>query len=250
MTALIDALQAREGIVCAVGAGGKKSVLYQLAREHPGRFALTATVHTTEFPDELGLQCIIADDAGLRQRLRAADPSRSIAYACPSSKPGRHAGATPATIRAIHDEGGFDATFVKADGARMRWIKAPAPDEPIVVPGADLVIPVVSARAIGEPLGERVAHRVDRVAAVTGVAPGEVLTPEAVGRLLASEQGALYRAAGGRVAPVINMVDNDDKEELARAAAAAAIAMTSRFDRVVLCCLRRPERPVVAVVTR
>ena len=250
MTALVDALEAREGIVCAVGAGGKKSVLYQLAREHRGRFALTATVHTTVFPDELGLQSIIADDAALRQRLRAADPALSVAYACPSGKPGRHAGAKPATIRAIHDEGGFDATFVKADGARMRWIKAPAPDEPIIVPGADVVVPVVSARALGEPLGDRVAHRVDRVAAVTGVAPGEILTPEAVGRLLASEQGALYRAAGSRVAPVINMVDNDDKEELARAAATAAIAMTSRFDRVVLCCLRRPERPVVAVVTR
>ena len=250
MTALIDALEAREGIVCAVGAGGKKSVLYQLAREHRGRFALTATVHTTVFPGELGLQSIVDDDAALPQRLRAVDRGRSVAFACPSSKPGRHAGATPDTIRAIHDEGGFDATFVKADGARMRWIKAPAPDEPIVVPGADLVIPVVSARALGEPHGERVAHRVDRVAAVTGVAPGEILTPEAVGRLLASERGALHRAAGSRVAPVINMVDNDDKEELARAAAAAAIAMTSRFDSVVLCCLRRPERPVVAVVTR
>ena len=250
MTALIDALEAREGIVCAVGAGGKKSVLYQLAREHRGRFALTATVHTTVFPGELGLQSIVDDDAALPQRLRAVDRGRSIAFACPSSKPGRHAGATPDTIRAIHDEGGFDATFVKADGARMRWIKAPAPDEPIVVPGADLVIPVVSARALGEPLGERVAHRVDRIAAVTGVAPGEILTPEAVGRLLASERGALYRAAGSRVAPVINMVDNDEKEEQARAAAAAAIEMTSRFDRVVLCCLRRPGKPVVAVVTR
>ena len=250
MTALIDALEAHEGIVCAVGAGGKKSVLYQLAREHRGRFALTATVHTTVFPDELGLQSIIDDDARLRQRVRAADASRCVAYACPSSKPGRHAGATPETVRAIHDAGGFDATFVKADGARMRWIKAPAPDEPIVVPGADLVIPVVSVRALGEPLGERVAHRVDRVAAVAGVAPGERLTPEAVGRLLASERGGLYRTAGGRVAPVINMVDNVDKEELARAAATAAIAMTSRFDRVVLCCLRRPERPVVAVVSR
>jgi probable selenium-dependent hydroxylase accessory protein YqeC len=173
----------------------------------------------------------------------------SVAYACPSSKPGRHAGAAPATVRAIHDAAGFDATLVKADGARMRWIKAPAADEPMLVPGVDIVIPVLSARAIGEPLSERVAHRVDRVAAVTGVAPGETLTPEAVGRLLASEQGSLHGTAGARVAPLINMVDNDDKEELARAAAGAAIAMTSRFDRVVLCCLRRPGQPVVAVVT-
>jgi probable selenium-dependent hydroxylase accessory protein YqeC len=94
-----------------------------------------------------------------------------------------------------------------------------------------------------------VAHRVDRVAAVTGVAPGEPLTPAAIARLLTSEHGALQGAGSARVAPVINMVDNDEREEKARAAAGAAIAMTSRFDRVVLCCLRRAERPVVAVVT-
>jgi probable selenium-dependent hydroxylase accessory protein YqeC len=249
VTGLIDVLDARAGIVCAVGAGGKKSVLYQLLREHQGRVALTATVHTTEFPAEFDMQQIIDDDDKLRVRLRLADPSRSVAYACPSGKAGRHAGASPATIRAIHDAGGFAATFVKADGARMRWIKAPAADEPVLVPGADIVIPVVSARAIGEPLGERVAHRVDRVANVAGVAPGQPLTPAAVARLLTSEHGSLQGTGGARVAPVINMVDNEEQEEKARAAANAAIAMTSRFDRVVLCCLRRPERPVVAVVT-
>jgi probable selenium-dependent hydroxylase accessory protein YqeC len=250
MTALIDALGVREGIVCAVGAGGKKSVLYQLLREHPGRVALTATVHTTEFPADLDVRQVIDSDEKLRERLLSADRSRSVAYACPSEKAGRHAGASPETIRVIHDEGGFAATYVKADGARMRWVKAPSPEEPVLVPGADIVIPVVSVRAIGEPLGERVAHRVDRVAAVTGVAPGEHLTPEAVARLLTSEHGSLQRAGGARVAPVINMVDNEEQEEKARAAADAAIAMTSRFDRVVLCCLRRPEEPVVAVVTR
>ncbi len=250
MTTLLEALGAREGIICAVGAGGKKSVLYQLVREHSGRVALTATVYNTEFPADLGVQQIIDDDEKLHARLRREARSRSVAYACPSSKAGRHAGASPATIRAIHDEEGFAATFVKADGARMRWIKAPSPDEPVLVPGAHTVIPVVSARAIGEPLGDRVAHRVDRVAAVTGVAPGRPLTPEAVARLLASEHGSLQRAGGARVAPVINMVDNEEQEEKARAAANAAIAMTSRFDRVVLCCLRRPEQPVVAVVAR
>jgi DNA repair photolyase len=60
----------------------------------------------------------------------------------------------------------------------------------------------------------------------------------------------LQGSAGARVAPVINMVDNEQLEQLARAAATAAIRMTSRFDRVVLCCLRRSSSPVVAVVTR
>jgi probable selenium-dependent hydroxylase accessory protein YqeC len=250
MTPLSDALGARAGLVCAVGAGGKKSVLYQLAREHAGRFALTATVHTSVFPDDLPVESVIGDDSELLEGVLATDAARSVAYACPSTKPGRYAGATPATIRALHDSGLFEATFVKADGARMRWIKAPGAGEPVLPPRADLVIPVVSARAIGEPLSERVAHRLDHVAAITGVAPGAILTPEAVGRLLASAEGALKGTEGTRVAPVINMVDNDLQEEMARAAAAAAIAMTSRFDSVVLCCLQRAAMPVVAMVTR
>jgi probable selenium-dependent hydroxylase accessory protein YqeC len=249
-TALIDLLDAREGIVCATGAGGKKSVLYQLVREHPGRVALTATVPMTGLPADLALEQIVADEAELREQIAALDNSRSVAYACPSNKPGRHGGVSATTIRSIHEECGFAATFVKSDGARMRWIKAPAKNEPATVPGADVIVPVVSARAIGEPLNERVAHRLEQVEAVTGITRGEPLTPEAVGRLLASEEGALRGSGGARVAPVINMVDNDQQEELARAAASAAIAMTSRFDRVVLCCLQRSSSPVVAVVTR
>ena len=204
----------------------------------------------TELPAGLAIDQIVDDETLLRDRILALDKMHSVAYACPSSKPGRHGGVAAATIRSIHDECYFAATFVKADGARMRWIKAPASNEPATVPGADVVIPVVSARAIGEPLSERVAHRVERIEAVTGVAQGMPLTPEAVGRLLASEEGALRGSCGARVAPVINMVDNERQEQLARTAASAAIAMTSRFDRVVLCCLQRPSRPVVEVVTR
>ena len=73
MTKLIDALGAHSGIVCAVGAGGKKSVLYQLAREHPGRYALTATVHTTVFPDDLSVDPAIDDAAALRERVLSVD---------------------------------------------------------------------------------------------------------------------------------------------------------------------------------
>jgi len=247
---LIEELDAHRGIVCAVGAGGKKSVLYQLIREHAGHIALTTTVHMTAFPADLPLQRIVADETTLQDRVLAAARTGSVAYGCPSKKTNRYSGVLPETIRSIHEEGGFDASFVKADGARMRWIKAPEEGEPVLVQGATVVIPVVSARAIGEPLDERVAHRIERVEAVTGVAQGDLLTPEAVGRLLASDAGALQGSAGARVAPVINMVDNEQQEELARAAATAAIQMTSRFDRVVLCCLRRSQSPVVAVVTR
>jgi probable selenium-dependent hydroxylase accessory protein YqeC len=150
----------------------------------------------------------------------------------------------------IHEQGEFAATFVKADGARMRRLKAPAVDEPLIVRGASTVIPVVSILAAGEPLTEQVVHRVERVEAVTGLCRGESVTPAAIGRLLASEQGALKGTDGMRVVPVINMVENDRQEELARATASAALAMTARFDRVLLCRLKPGSESVVAVVTR
>ena len=42
---LARALGVTGGIVCAAGAGGKKSLLYALARAWPGRVGVTATVH-------------------------------------------------------------------------------------------------------------------------------------------------------------------------------------------------------------
>ncbi len=52
---ILDLFQARRGVICAVGAGGKKSTLYNLVARHPGRVALTATVFTAHFPDAVPL---------------------------------------------------------------------------------------------------------------------------------------------------------------------------------------------------
>ena len=60
MNDLLDVLEAREGIVCAIGAGGKKSTLYALARHHPGKVAITATVYNTFFPADLDAVEVIA----------------------------------------------------------------------------------------------------------------------------------------------------------------------------------------------
>jgi probable selenium-dependent hydroxylase accessory protein YqeC len=50
---------------------------------------------------------------------------------------------------------------------------------------------LMSAEAINQPLSEEIAHRPERIAAVTGVNVGDVLTPEVVARLVMSERGAL-----------------------------------------------------------
>ena len=104
-------------------------------------------------------------------------------------------------------------------------------------PGAATVLPLVSAKIFGQPLCEAVAHRPERVAAVTGAEPGEPLTPEHVARLLTSEHGALRGVGRATVVPIINMVDDQAK----RAAAREAARRRSREVRSVAAGRARPH---------
>jgi probable selenium-dependent hydroxylase accessory protein YqeC len=246
---LLDLLQARAGLVCLVGAGGKKTTLYRLAAAHPGRVGITSTVYTPYFPKTLEAARIVTeDDAMLESVTDAAATARVVAFARPSMKHHRLAGLAPARIAQIHERAGFDVTLIKCDGARGRRIKAPGVDEPQVPADASTVIPIVSALAIGQPLSERIAHRVERIAAVTGARPGDPITTEHVARLLASEQGALKNVGAATVVPLINMVDSPQIQALARQAAERTLEWCKgRFHRVVLASMRRAE-PVVDVI--
>jgi len=247
---LLDLLGARSGLVCAVGAGGKKTTLYALFRRHPGRVAVTTSVFITHFPPDLGAQIIVGPASSIRTDVLDAKSSRRLAYACVGDKKDRHAGAPGETIATIHKEGRFDATFVKADGARMRWLKAPKADEPVIPPGCDTIIAVLSARAIGAILSERIAHRLEMVETVTGARRAEPFTSDHFARLL-TQPGGLQKGTGDtRFIPVINMVDDDALEIRAMETARIALASTSRFDRVILTSLRRSDDPLVAVVER
>ena len=247
---LLDLFQARRGVICAVGAGGKKSTLYNLVARHPGRVALTATVFTAHFPDHLGLTSVIAEESELPARLASLAEMDRIGFAAPSGKPGRYGGIAAEMVSRLHVDTGREATFVKADGARRRFIKAPKEGEPVLPADCSTLICVSSARALGRPLSDKIAHRLEHLSAVTGLQIGAIVEPQHLARLLVSEAGLLKGSADRGVVPVINMIDDADKERLAREAARLALAETDRFDKVILASMRTTEQPVVAVIER
>lgn len=251
---LIEALGATGGLVAAVGAGGKKTTLRRLLEAHAalGRapLALSATVTIAAPVCSLPLVRVIEPADRLAAEVgRAFDPHGSLFYAVPSDKRGRFGGVPGGLIAALHHRHRFALTLVKADGARMRSIKAPAADEPVLPPACDLVLPIVAAGALGRPLDGRTAHRPERLGALLGLAPGTVLGPAHLGRLLAHPAGALQGVGGARVVPIINAVDGVERHEAARAAARAALAGTDRFERVVLARMASLD-PVIEVITR
>ena len=131
----------------------------------------------------------------------------------------------------------------------MRWIKAPAPGEPVLPSGVTTVLALVSARIFGQPLSDAVAHRPDRLAAVIGAQLGEPVTPEHVARLLTSEHGALQGVGNAAtVVAIINMVDDEAQRAAARAAARQAVAACNRLSRVVLARMTAAD-PLVEVIS-
>lgn len=247
---LIETLGAEQGLVCCVGAGGKKSTLYHLAAAHTGRVGLTATAHIERFPRTLARNSVVADDPELSERVLALSESqRMVAFAKPCDLPGRHLGVSFEELARLRACGKFDLCLVKADGARNRIIKAPAPHEPALPPETTTVIPVCSIRAVGMPLDERICHRPERFAAVTGLSLGALVEPLHLARLLASPDGALRGVGHARVIPLVNMVDDAALEELAIEVAEQALMLTTRYAYVVLAAMRN-ARPIVRVITR
>ncbi len=246
---LLELFKAREGIVCCVGAGGKKTTLFRLVMASHGRVGLTTSVHIEYFPRSLQASCHVAPEEALLDAVEADTESRVIAFATPSHRHGRHAGISVERLEEFHRRGRFELLLVKADGARGRLIKAPNDNEPPLPVNADTVIPVVSARAIGRLLTGKVAHRPERLCEITGLRPNQRIEPEHVARLLASPLGSLKNVGQAAVVPLINMVDDDKRAVLARPAAEQALTLTDRFDYVVLASMRA-EQPIIEVVRR
>jgi probable selenium-dependent hydroxylase accessory protein YqeC len=245
---LLDLLCARSGLVCTVGAGGKKSALYRLAAAHPGRLAITSTVFIPPFPKNLDIEVVRAEPARLLAAVQAlATKHRRIAYTGVVTKKGRFEGVPAALVRQIHECAGFDVTLIKADGARTRLIKAPGNDEPQIPSDVTTVIPVISAQAIGQPLSERIAHRPETIERITGARLGQALTPTHIARLLASEEGLLKGVGTADVVPLINMCDDAATRALAVQAAEQALGLTNRFSRVVLGSMRAADAIVDVV---
>ena len=246
MTTVVDALDAAAGTTCLVGAGGKKTTLSALAARLD-RAALTATVRIPIFDHRVAAVDVTDDPVAaletadawplglVPERERADDPDRAD----------RYRGYDPETVAALsraHD----GPVLVKADGARTREFKAPADREPQLPETADAVVPVASAHVVGEPLTADLVHRPERVAAITDLDVGDPVTAEAVGRVLASDRGGRKGVPpGARTIPLVNKVDDESDEAIAREIA-AAVHERAAVPKVVLA--RMADAEIVDVV--
>ena len=84
---LLDAFDASDGVVCLVGAGGKKTTMYAIAREHRGRIARSSTSHMYVY-DENEVDRVVRAEDGVFEDA----PGRVVAFAGKTDTPSRVGG--------------------------------------------------------------------------------------------------------------------------------------------------------------
>ena len=126
--------------------------------------------------------------------------------------------------------------LVEADGSRQRSLKAPAEHEPAIPGWANLVVVVAGLSALGKPLDDQQVHRPERFGALAGLLPGQIITPEHLGRVLASPRGGLKNipASARRVA----LLNQADTPELRAGAQLLAQRLQPAYDAVLVCSLQ------------
>lgn len=188
-------------VVSLVGCAGKTALLHRLALENRHVPVLLSTT-TRILPPPEEVMDYYADPAA------GSLPTGVNVVGVPDG--GKLAGIAPDALRALRPTEGI--TLLESDGSRGLPLKGWADHEPVIADMTTATLGVCAMWPVGEVFSERIAHRPELFAELTGAVPGK---PIAVGHIAAMVGGMFARAAGRRIL-FVNQVESPRAERLAR----------------------------------
>jgi molybdenum cofactor cytidylyltransferase len=217
---LAEALRVSGGQrVAFVGAGGKTTAMFALARGFGGKAVVTTSTN------------LLAGQAKLADRHFSIDEGQAIptipAGVTLISGPRKEQKLTAISaaqweaLSAMAEQEGV-LLLVEADGARGLALKAPAAHEPALPDGIDVVVVCAGLSALGKPLDQNAAHRPEMVSGVLGVEEGAAITPAMIAQILLHPQGGLRLPGLAEHAKRVALLNQADDE--VRAATGGKIA--------------------------
>ncbi|HEY5983751.1 MAG TPA: selenium cofactor biosynthesis protein YqeC [Anaerolineales bacterium] len=220
--------------VAFVGAGGKTTCLFALARELPGPVLVTSTTHLGAWQlDEADAHITAAESEQLGRAARLGREKVTVI----TGPVGADERTTPASadvveqLRDISLSRGWPL-LIEADGARQKPLKAPKENEPRIPAFTEIVAVVAGLDGLGKPLEEASVHRAELFAPLSGLEVGDPVTEAGLGRVLAHKRGGL-KGIPPR-ARRIAVLNKADSAPLQASAHQIAMAIARAYDAVVV----------------
>jgi len=219
---LRQAIQADGRIqVALVGAGGKTTAAFQLARQFSTSF-VSASAHLGVHQIPLGDRHIVFANTSQLEEINLLTKEPGITLITGSVEGEKTRGVDPVlltTLSKIAHKNGIPL-IIEADGSRRLPLKAPAPHEPPIPPWVDCVIVVVGMSGVGKPLTDDNVFRAETYSRLTGLPIGSPVTSESLEIFLRHPEGGQKNIPPcARRILLLNQVDTEETLILARAIA-------------------------------
>ncbi|MDP2936358.1 MAG: selenium cofactor biosynthesis protein YqeC [Dehalococcoidia bacterium] len=214
-TSILEAFGLAPGeVTCLVGAGGKTSLMYVLARALSRKDGLAITTTTTKIlppsGEETDALLLGNDERLLEGAILSKGRHDVITLACTVLESGKLDGVSPGLVDRLAQITGISGIVVEGDGSARRNLKAPNATEPVIPASTSLVIAVVGMGVVGCPLDEQHVFRASIAADLLGLPMGSVIGGDEIARLVTHPQGIVKGTpAGARIVPFLNQVDLD-----------------------------------------
>lgn len=198
-------------VIALVGAGGKTTLMFTLAKELLSFNHKVITTTTTKiYPPEPSQSpaLILGGKEAFPEIEKALDRYGHITWVAGRTAENKLAGISLSGVTALWSSGLADFLIVEADGSARRPIKAPGANEPVVPKETTLFISVLGLSAINKPLNEECAFRPEIISRLTAIPLNSPMTVEGIARLLIHPEGGLKGLLPGmRAVIILNQVD-------------------------------------------
>ena len=229
--------------IAFIGAGGKTTAMFQLARELTAPVIVTATSHLGTWQIELADRHIIANAAEPIEEIEHGLNEVILVTGEPEKE--RLKPINPELLHWLHGFCGYHSIplLIEADGSRQRPLKAWAEHEPPIPSFVEQVVEVVGVSGVGKPLNMDNVHRPELFSKQSGLNSGGIITTDALTRVLLHEDSGIKNIpSGSRRSILLNQADTPELQSIART---MVKPLLSKFDSVVVSCLK--ERQIFAI---
>ncbi|WZL73844.1 selenium cofactor biosynthesis protein YqeC [Clostridiaceae bacterium 35-E11] len=252
---LLEVLSAnKREMISLIGAGGKTTTMYALARSLREQ-EKTVAVSTTTFifypeKNQVNRFFIEGDQEKLQRILSQQRHSNEIIGF------GKHIvplgykvkGIDGKEMDQIYMAKYFDYMIVEADGAKRKPLKAPAAYEPVIPTLSTIVLVVIGIDACGALLNEENVHRSHIVSRITQIPVGNVLTSDAIATLVTDPDGCMKGIPlGTRIFLLINKVNGQESYRWAKQIACKVRKKDKGSIEKILLCDMLGEEQVLAI---
>jgi molybdenum cofactor cytidylyltransferase len=220
--------------IALIGAGGKTSAMFQLARQLPLPVIVTTTTHLGVWQIPLADIHVILTKPAVPGQFNP----HGVTLVTGEVEGERIKGSGGKVIYWLHEFAKENKIplLIESDGSRQKPLKAPADHEPVVPEFVDQVVQVAGLSGLGKLLGEEFVHRPEIFARLSGLQPGETILAEALARVLTSPDGGLkHIPATARKVVLLNQADTP---ELQSQAHAMVNDLLSAYEAVIIASLQ------------